>query len=326
MRQPFRFAAVTAAAIAFLLAAGSPSSAVTIPGWYSSTDVSAQFNTGNSETINVGVTTNITRQWLRTSWKTTGSFVRSDVHEPTRQAIQTGGGFSFEKGPRVTKSEKIFVNSLFERRITERFFWNVGGTGERDVFAGLKSRLIAVAGVGYLWQNQGNTANFKGSIGATYTAQKDVIEEVPDKTEDNFAGVRLSLGGEKRFGDQNQHSFTSELIVDENVQTTDDLRFNWQNALAASISRKLALKVGVQLAFDNLPQLVQFPLGIVGSDGVFREVDPAVQIASPAKKLDVAATVSLVINITPGGGGASRPGTPSVGGSSTAKQRAASRS
>jgi putative salt-induced outer membrane protein YdiY len=303
MRLPFRTAAVTAAAIALLLAAGSPSSAAVIPGWYASTDLSLVLNNGNSDTYNVGVTTDITRMWLRTSWKTTGSFVRNAVREPERQAVLSGTSVSVEKGPRKTKSEKIFVNSIFERRITERFFWNVGGTAERDIFAGLNNRLTGVVGVGYLWSKADQTATFKASIGGTYTSQDEAIDD--PETENQFAGARFTASGDKKFGDRNQHAFTSELIVDENIQQTEDLRANWQNSLTANISQKLALKVGVQLRFDNLPELIEFPVFVRGSDGNLREPDPRpAPFIAPAKKLDVAATVSLVISISPGGSGA----------------------
>ena len=308
MRQPFRIATVTAAAIALLLAAGSPSSAAVIPGWYVQGNLSLVLNNGNSDTYNVGATADITRMWLRTSWKTTGSFNRNAVREPERQAVLSGTSISIEKGPRVTKSEKIFVNSIFERRITERFFWNVGGTAERDIFAGLNNRLTGVVGVGYLWSKTDGTASFKASIGGTYTSQDEVIDD--PETENQFAGARFTASGDKKFGDRNQHAFTSELIVDENIQQSDDLRANWQNSLTASLSGKLALQLGVQLRFDNLPELIEFPVFVRGSDGVLREPDPrpAAFIAA-AKKLDVAATVSLVITLSPGGS-ASRPGTP----------------
>ena len=57
-----------------------------------------------------------------------------------------------------------------------------------------------------------------------------------------------------------QNTFTSNLIVDENIQDTDDLRFNWQNGLAVAMNQRLALKVGVGLAYDNQPQLVEVAL------------------------------------------------------------------
>jgi putative salt-induced outer membrane protein YdiY len=285
---------IRAASLAAVLATlAAPAGAATVPGWYSSTDLSFGLQRGNSKTLNAGLNTNITRQWLRTAWRTNGSFVRNDVSEPSRIATGTVGNFSTDFGPTVTKSEKVFVNSDLERRVTERFFWNVAGNFERDQFAGLDSRVIGAAGIGYLWQKPDNSGLFRAGIAGTYTKQTETIDD-PD-TEDQFAGVRFTADGEKRFGDRKQNTFTSNLIVDENVQDTDDLRFNWQNALSVSMNQRLALKVGVQAAYDHQPQLVDFDL-IVPAGA------QAVKVQAPAEKLDVGVTVSLVINFQPGQG------------------------
>ena len=89
--------AVSLAAVAAALAA--PAGAATVPGWYSSTDFSFGMQRGNSKTLNAGLNTNLTRQWLRTAWKTNGSFVRNDVEraqphrhrQPRRTSPRTSG-------------------------------------------------------------------------------------------------------------------------------------------------------------------------------------------------------------------------------------------
>ena len=319
MWRPFRFAAVSAAAIAVLLALAAPGSAAVIPGWYSSTDLSAIVATGNSDTINVGATINIRRMGLRTSWTNTVSFSRNDVRDPQRFAVISGNTAVVDKGDFIAKSEKLFANSNFERRVTERFFWDIGATGERDKFSGLNSRLTGVAGVGLLWQSLNGTGFVKAGVAGTYTTQDEVIDD--PETENEFAGARFTLDGEKRFGDQNQHAFTSNLIVDENLQQSDDVRANWQVALAAAVSQKLQLKVGTQVAFDNAPQLIDYPAVVALAGGGFRDAEAADilrvvpsgdvrvienKLVAPAKKVDATFTVSLVINFGPGGG-ASRP-------------------
>jgi hypothetical protein len=310
---------VSAAAIALFLAFATAGNAAVIPGWYSSTDLSAVVTNGNSDTINVGATVNIRRMWLRTSWTTTASFTRNDVRDPERFAVISGSSAVVEEGEFVARSEKIFGNTNFERRVTERFFWNIGATGERDKFAGLNSRLTGVAGVGMLWQSTTGDGFIKLGAAGTYTTQDEVVDD--PETENQFAGVRGTIDGEKRFGDQKQHAFTSNLIVDQNLQDTDDLRANWQNSFAAAISQKLQLKVGLGLAFDNAPQLVDLPVAVLNPDGSVRDAEAADiarvvasgdlrivenKLVVPAKKLDMTFTVSLVINFGPGGG-ASRP-------------------
>ena len=294
MRKPFRIASVTAPAIALFLVSASPGSAAVIPGWYSSTDLSAVVATGNSDTINVGATVNLKRLWLRTSWTTTASFQRNDVREPQLRAVGTSpGAFTIDKGDWIAKSEKLFANTNFERRITERFFWNVGGTGERDKFAGLSSRLTGFGGVGYMWQSAQGDGSFKTGVAATFTQQEEVIDD--PETEDSFAGVRFTAEGEKRFGSEKQHVFSSNLIMDENAQDTEDLRANWQTSLAAALSQRLAIKIGAVVGFDNQPQLIETDLiSAVTGESIG-------QVVTPAKKVDTTFTVSLVINFQPGG-------------------------
>jgi putative salt-induced outer membrane protein YdiY len=276
-----------------LAAAAAPAGAATVPGWYSSTDLSFAMQRGNSETMNLGVNTDLTRQWLRTAWRNNGSFVRTTANEPNRLAIgTTPANAVLQTGPSVTKSEKLFFNSDLERRVTERFFWNVAASVERDPFAGLKYRTLGAVGIGYLWQSTDGTGLFRVGVAGTYTKQVEVVDD-PD-TLDEFAGARFTADGEKRFGDQKQHQFTSKLIVDESVQDTDDLRFNWQNGLTASMNRRLALKLGVQLSYDNQPQLVEFP--VVQPNGA----ETNFKVNGRADKLDTQATVSVVISFQPG--------------------------
>jgi hypothetical protein len=102
--------------------------------------------------------------------------------------------------------------------------------------------------------------------------------------------------------------FTSNLIVDENLQNTDDLRANWQNSLAASISQKLQLKVGLVLAYDNAPALVDVPAVVQVANGIFRDAEAADflrvcsagaqcvenKLVTPAEKLDSRLTVPVI--------------------------------
>jgi hypothetical protein len=279
--------------LGLLVTAAASAQAATVPGWYSSTDLSFVMARGNSETLNFGINANLTRQWLRTAWRNQGSFVRSDVAEPTQIATGSVGDFTVEPGPSVTKSERLFFRSDLERRVTERFFWNVAGNVERDVFAGLEYRAAGALGVGYLWLKPDNSALFRAGVAATYTSQEEVVDD--PETEDSFVGGRVTLDGEKRFGDRQQSVFTSNLIVDENFQDFDDLRFNWQNAVAVSMNQRLALKFGVGLVFDNQPQLVDVPLFNINGAEIG-------QVNARAEKLDLAVTASVVINFQPGQG------------------------
>ena len=274
-----------------LLGTGAPAFSQVIPGWYSTTDLSFVATEGNTKTMNAGLTSNLTRKWLRTEWITTASFVYTGAAEPTRLAVGTPTSFDESVGDRQTKAEKYFLNSNLKRRVTERFFWNVGGSGERDKFAGLNSRLTGVVGVGYIFTSPTSGNSFTAGVGGTYTAQDEVVDD--PETENQFAGIRFTADGEARFGTEKQNAYTSNLVVDENLQDTDDLRFNWQNAIAVEMNQRLALKLGAQVAYDHQPQLIDIPLILPnGADGG--------QVAGRADELDLAITMSIVINIRPG--------------------------
>lgn len=301
MRHSLR-AARNAAFAAAVLAAAAAAPAAEVPGWYSTADLSFVMSEGNTRTNSLGIKGDLRRTWLRTSWRTNASFVRTAVGEPTRRAVGTGAAdAALEKGPRVTKAEKLFVDTDFMRRVTERFYWDIGGTLERDRFAGLNSRLLGKAGVGYLWENR-EDARFSTGVAATYTTQDEVIDD--PETENSFAGVQFNADGERRFGDTDQNVYSSQLVVDQNLQDTDDLRANWAHSLAVAMTRRFALQLGVQLTFANQPRLVEFPLFVRTAQGL---AESNLKIPGRAEKLDTTATVSLVINLTPGPSGA-RPG------------------
>ncbi|HLA77682.1 MAG TPA: DUF481 domain-containing protein [Vicinamibacteria bacterium] len=297
--------AVTAACV---LGFGAQGFGAEVPGWYSSSDLSFALAKGNSETLNLGLNAQITRKWLRTSWKTDANFVRTDVHEPTRRAVCTGtcdlNLAEVELGPTQTKSEKAFVNSAFERRVTERFFWKVAGNFERDKFAGLDSRTSGAAGVGYMWRNLDSSKTLQADVAATYTDQKEVV---PDpETEDSFAGVRFTVNAGFRFGDAKRSAYTSQLVVDENAQDTDDLRANWQNSLSVEMNRRFSVKLNLQFAYDNQPQLVELALFRRNVGGNL--VETPTKFPARAEKLDTSVSASIVVNFSPGGP-VSRPGT-----------------
>ncbi len=306
MKQRFRVAGL-AMATACILGLGARGWSAEVPGWYSSSDLSFALAKGNSETLNLGLNAQLTRKWLRTSWKTDATFVRTDVHEPTRRAVcNITCDLSLaevELGPTQTKSEKVLVNSGFERRVTERFFWKIAGNFERDKFAGLDSRSSGAAGVGYMWRNLDSSKTLQADIAATYTDQKEVV---PDPTtEDSFAGVRFTANAGFRFGDAKRSAYTSQLVVDENAQDTDDLRANWQNAISVEMNRRFSLKLNLGLAYDNQPQLVEFTLFRRNASGNLVETQS--KFAARAKKLDTSVSASIVVNFSPGGP-VSRPG------------------
>jgi hypothetical protein len=309
MRQQVCVGGATAALLC-ALSLSTPARAAEVPGWYSRTDFNAALTRGNSDTLNVGLNAEFTRKWLRTDWKTRAIFSRNDVSEPTRRAVSTCvlpcdtvADARDESGPNVTKSEKMFADSTFKRRVTERFFWNAAGSFERDKFAGLDNRLVAFLGVGYRFENRDKTGLFDLTAGPTYTTQKEVIDD--PETVNQFAGARVAATGDYKFGDTKNSTFSSQLVVDENLQDTADLRSNWVNRLTVAMGRRLSVNLSAQLVYDNQPQLVELTIFRTNVAGNLVETQSKKNF--PAKKLDATISAGITITFSPGGV-ASRPG------------------
>jgi len=101
--------------------------------------------------------------------------------------------------------------------------------------------------------------------------------------DDGFFGLR----GTWDYGNQltETTTFTSVLIVDENLNDTDDLRGDFTNSIAVSISDQMALKVSHQALFDNQPALETFML-----------VGAGTPVTRDLKSWDTVLTVALVVN------------------------------
>ncbi|MBT8404713.1 MAG: DUF481 domain-containing protein, partial [Gemmatimonadetes bacterium] len=108
------------------------------------------------------------------------------------------------------------------------------------------------------------TFKLRTDVGLTYTIQDDVVED-PSRS-DSFAGLRAGYGLTRQLSATT--TFASDLIVDENLDDTDDLRADFTNSLAVAMSGSLALKASLQLLYDKQPALEQLPLGTTG-DTVF---------------------------------------------------------
>jgi len=127
---------------------------------------------------------------------------------------------------------------------------------------------------------------FSTGYGLTFTDQEDV-NAVPGSS-DTFLGARASWDYMNKFGANTVYN--NVLIIDENLDETSDYRANMINSLAVSMSEKMALKLGLQLLYDNEPSFDL--LEVVDSAGNI--LGPIVPV--PFDDLDTIFTASLVIN------------------------------
>jgi hypothetical protein len=311
MTRPRKKGAVLLVAVGLALGAAASAMAQAKPqGWGATANLSGVLTSGNADTTSGAVKAHLEYNWLRTYFNLDGGALWA----ASKQAQQNGLPDFYAVGPKVpdltscqgscaitdnremkSTAQNYFGEIGLERRITERFYFTVGGGYLRDLFSGVERKVDGRAGVGYIFM-QPNSWEFKTAILATYTDQQ---EKVPDPTtKEQYAGLRGLLDFGAKFGERKQNAFTSKLAVDENLQVTQDLRTTWDNALTVSMTDRLALQLGAKLAYRNLPALREVPLYAPGSVGAPNS-QPIGKVTTPYEKLDSQFTVALVVNWKP---------------------------
>jgi hypothetical protein len=250
----------TAAAAVLLLALVLPSAiAQDEPelGWSDQADLSLVITGGNSESETIGFKNKLERRWERALLEINAGGLRAE--STTSDPIAIGSGptsFSVDDQETTDKTaEAYFLNGRYNRKISDRFFWYAGAGWDRNRFAGIENRYVAEGGVGNVWYDT-DKIKFHTNYGVTYTDQEDVIED--PTIDDSFAGVRFSWGYKHLLTETT--TYTNELVIDGNLDESDDYRADMYNSIAVAMNSRLALKLGLRVLYDNLPALEAVPL------------------------------------------------------------------
>lgn len=228
----------------------------TPPGWSASAELTFVETTGNSETTTLGFGGSAVRAWEQARLTLEASGLRADASTTTRRAVGTPEDYQIlETSDDELTAESYLLRAAYDRDIRADLFWLSGLTWERNEFAGFRSRASLVAGLGNLWIDR-EAGHWKTTYGLSWTAQDDLVDD--PEVSDSFLGLRLTSDYARRITADS--GYTSVLILDQSLDDTDDLRADFTNAVSVSLSRRLALKVSLQLLFDNQPALGEVPL------------------------------------------------------------------
>jgi len=156
----------------------------------------------------------------------------------------------------------------------------------RNRFAGINSRTLVAAGVGNKWVDNADV-RFKTDYSFTYSFQNDVVENPFAKT--NFPGVRFAYDFWYKLTESTE--FESIFTVDWNLDNTDDIRFDFYNALPIKISEVFTLKPSLQLLWRNEPSLTEIDL--FANDGT----PTGLKVLTPLKNMDSLFSLTLVVNL-----------------------------
>jgi large conductance mechanosensitive channel len=272
-----------------LLVAGSllvaPLSAQDAEGvtWASTTELSFVATGGNASASTLGLKGALTGTSGPNVFQLEIGGIRGETSLTTRTATGTTTSFTVTE----TTESRLNAESYYARGRYERAFdgaFAFGGFGwDRNTFAGIQNRYAGVLGLGRTWI-ESDAGRLQTDVGATYTIQKDV-DPAPG-ADDAFFGARVTVVAARRLSET--VSYGSTLLVDQNLEGTEDIRGDWTNSVTVSLSQALAFKTSLQLLFDNEPALIAVPLS---------GAPAGTTVLVPGEELDTVLTVALVISL-----------------------------
>lgn len=253
-------------------------------GWANTAELSYVLTSGNSKSNTFGFKDVLTHQWERALLTLRAEGIRAESTDIQRRAIGSPASFVvIETEDKRLSAERYYLGGQYDRKITDRFFWYAGANWERNRPAGIDNRYIVAGGVGNIWLNR-DDMKLRTDYAGTLTRE----EETASGVESEFIGVRLSSDFLWKISEST--TYQNRFILDDNLEETSDWRADMTNSLSVSMSKALALKVGLQWLYRNEPAMtavaLENPPGTLTGQTVLVQLD----------ELDTIFTTSLVMN------------------------------
>jgi len=252
--------------------------------WSNKTELSLVGTFGNSESQTLGFNNAFGYKKGPSEFTFKVSAIRAESTNLTRYALGTADDYDvFEESSTEKTAEKYAANLKYQRMITERFFWFTGLDWDRNEFAGIENRTAISAGVGHKWIER-DDRKFKTDYGFQYITETPIVE--PEGYDDAYMAARIDYDFMTKVSSNS--TFEQSLRTTWNLDESDDYRANLDNSLTVTMKEGLALKVGLQIAYDNEPAFAGVELL---TDG-----EPMGSVAYQLDEVDTIFTTSLVID------------------------------
>ena len=244
---------------------------------------------GNAQSQSLGFANEYLYKWTAASLAFNVSGVRVNTTTLDRSATGTSATdyALVETSTTKTTSEAYAALLRFDHTFSGSAFWFAAGTWDRNRPSGLDNRYKGICGVGNAWVDAERT-KFRTDYGLGYTKEDPLFR--PVGFTDSYATWQLGAKFEQKVYEAS--AFTSELAVSGSLKEGKDWLGTLKSAFTTNLNHHLALKVGYDLAYRNLPN-------VLGIDIVQTPVatPPVVLGKAPVelKKLDSVFTTSLVI-------------------------------
>lgn len=278
---------VTAALLLIAAGPGHAQDEVDSEGWSYTGKVTAVWAAGNSQSSTFGIGSTVRKEGGRNQLQFEASAVRTESGIRTRRAVGTSSSYRVEETTEHEKTaENYRLRGRYDWKASNRVVFFIGADWLRNTFSGIDSRMLIATGAGNVWADR-DDFRFKTDYGVTYTFQDDVVQDPFLKS--NFPGVRFSWDLLRKLTSTTR--FESVLVMDANLDETDDIRLDFTNGVSVAVSSSIALNPSLQLLWRNDPSLASIDL--VSDAGV----PTGETVLEPLQKLDSLFTMALVVTL-----------------------------
>ena len=225
-----------------------------LSGFYDTADLSLVITGGNSSATTFGLRNLAEYYWKKSSLRfDLGGLSTQSRSRDDRVAVETGdGGFEVVEAERQKTAENYFANLRYDYSLSERWYTFAIGGWSRNRFAGYDDKWQGALGVGWIAIDTEKT-KLDLDIAGTYTSESPVLGQ-----KNEFGGLRLAYGFEQHIAEST--IFLSNLVLDQNLKETKDLRADWFNALEISITDLVFLRTSFRILWRNDPLFESLPL------------------------------------------------------------------
>lgn len=207
--------------------------------WRVQLTLSGGANTGDTEQLNLNLSSNITRTTPTSTLTSTSSVVvNRTIEQPSQRS-------TFQTSTTSVANYSTDLRFRRQRSAASRAFWVIHSAWSRATDSGFRSRVIGSLRGGYtLLKSSRQTLSVDVGAAALYN----------DSTygaDDRDLAVASSLTYQGTIGTSGQVSSSLELVMD--VAHTDDYQLVSQSSLNAPLSEHFSLTLSAYARYDNTP-------------------------------------------------------------------------
>jgi len=258
------------------------------PNWTDKASLSFVEVGGNAKSQSFGFSNEFTYNWTdATALNFNASAVRVATDTTTYSATGSSPtSFAVARtDTTLVTTEDYLVNARFAQDLAGNLLWFAGAGWERNIPAGIRNRTAENAGLGYWWLRT-DTHKLRTDLGLGYTRTTPVAQAPGFQVD--YATWNAVLNYEQKIGDASV--FTSNFNWTDSIQNSANYLATWRSDLTTTLYKKLALKIGFALTYNNRPASTEVDIDQTGTSVVLG------QTFVELRRLDSIFTTSLVIS------------------------------